>query len=271
VLHTIAPALDDQLKYYRLSTPELVRVPVRDGYELDAWLIKPPDFDAAKKYPVLCFVYGGPQAPMVSDRWSGSNYLWHHMLAQHGYCIWICDNRSASLHGIRNTWPVHRRLGEQELQDLEDSLDWLCRNSWIDAQRIGMWGWSYGGYFTAYALTHSQRFRVGISGAPVTDWRNYDSIYTERLMGLPQDNPKGYATSSPVEAAGQLHGKLLLLHGDGDDNVHIANTLQLARALQRAGKSFSMMIYPQNRHGISEPSQSRHLQQLMTEFLEQNL
>jgi dipeptidyl-peptidase 4 len=265
--YALAPYVDDQLKYYRLQLPEYHQVPARDGYPLDAWLIKPPDFDPQKKYPVLCYVYGGPQAPVVRDRWSGNTYLWHQLLAQTGICVWICDNRASSLHGIGTTWKVHRRLGEQELQDVEDGLDWLARQGWMDPDRVALWGWSYGGYLTSYALTHSQRFCAGISGAPVTDWRNYDAIYTERLMGLPQNNAEGYERSSVVAAAEKLHGRLLLIHGEVDDNVHLANSLQLARALQRAGRHFELMIYPQNQHSVTQPEQSRHLQELMTRFL----
>jgi dipeptidyl-peptidase 4 len=270
--YIIAPYVDDHLKYYRFGPPEYHAVPVRDGYELDAWLMKPAGTDEPAKLPLLCYVYGGPQAPMVRDRWTGSTYLWHQFLAQQGIGVWISDNRASSLHGIGVTRTVHRRLGNQELQDLEDGLDWLSQHApWVDTERVGMWGWSYGGYFTAYAMTHSQRFAAGVAGAPVTDWRNYDAIYTERLMGLPQDNPAGYEQSSVVAAADRLHGRLLLIHGEVDDNVHLANTLQLARALQRAGKQFDMMIYPQNQHSITQTEQSRHLQQLMTQFWLDNL
>ncbi len=269
--HVLAAPLDDHWPYYFVAEPESVHLAARDGHPLDGLLIKPPDFDPQRKYPVLCYVYGGPQAPVVRDRWGGNNYLWHQMLAQQGYCVWLCDNRAASHRGIKHTWKVHRRLGEQELSDLEDGVAWLKAQPWVDGDRIGMWGWSYGGYFTSYALTHSKLFRAGIAGAPVTDWRNYDAVYTERLMGLPQTNAEGYQRSSVIEAAGNLHGRLLLIHGDADDNVHLANTLQLVRALQRSGKEFDMMIYPQNRHGITQPQQSRHLQETMTRFLRERL
>lgn len=277
ICHVLSAAIDDHLPYYRVNAPEPVAFAARDGHPLDAYLIKPADFDAeaaangSKRYPVLCYVYGGPQSPVVRDRWGGSNYLWHQMLAQQGYCIWISDNRAASHRGITHTWKVHRQLGTQELADLEDGVNWLRAQPWVDADRMGIWGWSYGGYFTAYALTHSTLFKAGIAGAPVTDWRNYDAVYTERLMGMPQSNAEGYRRSSVVEGADQTHGRLLLIHGDADDNVHLANTLQLARSLQRAGKVFDMMIYPQNRHGISQPQQSRHLQELMTRFLRDHL
>lgn len=272
-IHTIDPNLVDHLAYYRIRPPEFLRVPARDGTTLEAMMITPPDFDpgGGRKYPVLCYVYSGPQNAVVRDRWGGPNYLWHQMLAQRGYVIWLCDNRSASARGVRHAWPIHRRLGELELADIEDGVTWVKKQAWADSERIGIWGWSYGGYMTAYALTHSTSFKVGISGAPVTDWRNYDAIYTERYMGLPQDNPEGYKASSVIEAASRLHGKLLLVHGTTDDNVHVSNSLQLAYELQKAGKPFQMMVYPRNRHAITQPQQARHLRELMTRFVLENL
>jgi dipeptidyl-peptidase-4 len=162
-------------------------------------------------------------------------------------------------------------MGRVELNDLEDAAAWVGQQPWADPQRMGVWGWSYGGYFTAYALTHCDKFKAGIAGAPVTDWHNYDAIYTERYMDLPQRNPEGYKSSSTVTAAANLHGRLLLIHGERDDNVHISNTLQLAYALQQAGKPFDMMIYPKNRHGVVEPAQRFHLYRTMTDFLERHL
>ena len=208
---------------------------------------------------------------MVRDRWGGSTYLWHQMLAQHGYIVWSCDTRSASMRGVKSAWPIHRNLAAIELKDIEDGVRWLCDKPWVDSERIGIWGWSYGGYMTGYSLTHSKLFRAGISGAPVTDWRNYDAIYTERYMGLPQDNPDGYIASSVEKRAADLHGSLLLIHGTQDDNVHMSNSLQFALELQRAGKQFDLMLYPKNRHGIVVPEQLRHLRQLMTDFLLEKL
>jgi dipeptidyl aminopeptidase/acylaminoacyl peptidase len=270
-VRAIEPNLVDHLRHYRLGRPESLQVPTRDGFAMEAMLIKPPDFDPTRRYPVLCYVYGGPQTPVVRQAWLGPTYLWHQMLAQRGYVIWMCDNRSASSKGIAATWPIHRRMGELELQDIEDGLTWLRKQPWVDRSRIGIWGWSYGGYMAAYALTHSSSFKVGIAGAPVTDWRNYDAIYTERYMGLPQANPEGYRRSSVVHQASALHGRLLLLHGTTDDNVHLTNTLQLADALQRARKQFDLMLYPRSRHGVTDPVQLRHLRELMTRFIEEQL
>ena len=270
-LRSLAPNLVDYLSYYDLNEPEFFRYKARDGHSLSGVLIKPSDFDPDKQYPVLCHVYGGPQAPVVRNRWGGSTYLWHQYLAQQGYVIWISDNRASTHEGVRSAWTIHKEMGKTELQDLEDGINWLSRNSWIDRKRIGIWGWSYGGYLVSYAMTHSKLFRAGIAGAPVTDWRNYDAIYTERYMGLPKDNQEGYKKASPVHAAAGLHGRLLLIHGALDDNVHLSNTLQFSNALQNAGKQFEMMIYPNNRHGITRPGQSRHLRELMTEFIRKNL
>lgn len=267
----IEPNLVDHLDYYEMISPQYQRVPTRDGDQMDSLLILPPDFDESKKYPVIMHVYSGPQAPRVRHRWGGTSYLWHQMMAQKGFVIWMCDNRSATHRGLDTAYPIYQDLGRRELMDIEDSLKWLKRNEWVDPDRIGIWGWSYGGYMTAYAMTHSKLFKAGISGAPVTDWRNYDSIYTERYMGLPEINKKGYDDSSVVKSASQLHGKMLIIHGTQDDNVHISNTYQLINALQNTGKQFELMIYPRNRHGIRVPAQTRHLRELMMKFFVDNL
>ncbi len=261
----------EALKNYRLGTPEFLQVKTRDGFVMEALLIKPPDFDPKKKYPVMSYTYGGPHAQSVRNGWGGTTYMWHQMLAQKGYLVWICDNRTASAKGAESTWPLYRNAGELELRDLEDGVAWLKRQPWVDGSRVGIWGWSYGGYLTSYALTHSQTFRIGIAGGSVTDWRLYDTIYTERYMGLPQNNADGYKKSAPLHAAKNLHGKLLLLHGTMDDNVHMQNTLQFAYELQRAGKQFQMMLYPKSRHGVNDPLLVKQMRTLMTDFIFQNL
>ncbi|MBX7221792.1 MAG: S9 family peptidase [Blastocatellia bacterium] len=260
-------ALDE----FKLSAPEFLQVKTRDGFQMEAMMIKPPDFDPNKKYPVMSHTYSGPGTPMVRNAWSSRNFLWHQMLAQKGYLIWICDNRSASNKGPQSAYPVYRNLGELELRDLEDGVAYLKQQPFVDSTRIGIWGWSYGGYMTAYTLTHSTSFKIGISGAPVTDWHNYDSIYTERYMGLPQNNPEGYKKSSVTLAAGNLNGKLLLIHGLMDDNVHIQNSVQFIDALQKAGKQFDVMFYPQSRHGVAQPQRVKHMYKMMTKFITDNL
>ena len=261
----------DALKDYKLGTTELLQVKTSDGFLMEAMMIKPPDFDSHKKYPVMTFTYSGPNAPQVRNAWGSTTYMWHQLLAQKGYIIWICDNRTASSKGVESSWPVYKNFGELELRDLEDGLTWLKSQPYVDGSRIGMWGWSYGGFMTSYALTHSQTFKVGIAGGPVTDWRNYDSIYTERYMQTPQHNEEGYEKSSPVTAAKDLHGKLLLIHGAIDDNVHLANTIQFVYELQKAGKQFQLMIYPKSRHGVSDPLLVKHMRQMMTDFILESL
>jgi len=178
----------------------------------------------------------------------------------------MCDNRSASGKGVESAWVAYKRLGETELADMEECLGWLKTQPWADATRVGLDGWSYGGFMTAYALTHSTSYSMGIAGGSVVDWREYDSIYTERYMMLPKNNPEGYERTAPRKAAANLHGQLFLIHGTMDDNVHVANTLQFAYALQKAGKPFELMLYPRSRHGVTDPQLAKHLRERMLEF-----
>ncbi len=261
----------EALKQYKLGKADFTQVKTRDGFVMEAMMIKPPDFDPNKKYPVWSFTYSGPHTQSVRNGWGGPTYLWHQMLAEKGYVIWICDNRTASGKGVESTWPVYRNFGELELRDLEDGLTWLRGQPFVDGSRIGLWGWSFGGFMTTYALTHSTSFRVGIAGGTVTDWHDYDSIYTERYMQTPQDNPSGYQKTAPVNAAKNLHGKLLLIHGAIDDNVHLQNTMQLIYELQKADKPFQLMLYPKSRHGVSDPLLVKHLREMMTDFITENL
>ena len=262
-----APALAE----YRLSRPELLRVPTRDGFPMEAMLLRPPDFDPGRRYPVYQHAYGGPHSPVVKNAWGGTTYLFHQLLAQRGVVVWMCDNRTASGKGAVSAWPMYRNFGELELRDVEDGLDWLGRQGWVDPDRVGINGWSGGGYLVTYALTHSRRFAMGIAGGPVTDWRNYDSVFTERYMDLPSRNAEGYRRSSPRHFAADLHGRLLLVHGAIDDNVHPQNTTQFAYELQKAGRAFQMMLYPRSRHGVTEPALLEHLGALRLSFVEQTL
>jgi dipeptidyl-peptidase-4 len=234
-------------------------------------LLKPPDFDPSRRYPVYQHTYAGPHAPQVRNGWGGVGSMFHQLLAQKGIVVWICDNRTASGKGASSTWPGYQRLGETELADIEDGIAWLRQQPWVDEARIGLNGWSYGGFMTSYALTHSKSFAMGIAGGSVTSWRNYDSIYTERYMKTPQNNPDGYARTAVTAAARDLHGKLLLIHGSIDDNVHPQNTMQLVHELQKAGKPFELMLYPKSRHGVTDPHQGRHLRGVMLDFIERTL
>jgi dipeptidyl-peptidase-4 len=252
---------------YPLVSPEFLQVETRDGFVMEAMMIKPPDFDPTRQYPVYQYVYSGPGASVVRNQWGGSTYLFHQLLAQQGVIVWILDNRSASGKGVESQWSVYKRLGELELQDLEDGLAWLTEQPYVDPERVVMSGWSYGGFMTAYALTHSTGWAAGVVGALVADWRNYDSVYTERYMGTPQNNPDGYRRTAPARAAANLSGRLLLIHGSIDDNVHMQNSMQFAYALQEAGKPFEMMIYPRSRHGVSDPELYWHLQRTTLDFV----
>lgn len=261
----------DVLAEFDLPPVEFLQVTARDGFVFEAAIIKPPDFDPASTYPIFQHNYGGPHAQTVRNAWGGSRGMWLRFLAQEGYVVWMCDNRSASAKGIAPTWEAWGQLGIVELEDMETCLSWLTRHPWADETRVAIHGSSYGGFMASFALTHSQAFKVGIASAPVTDWHLYDTIYTERYMQLPQDNPEGYTATSVIEAAGQLHGHLLLTHGTMDDNVHLQNTIQLAHALQQAGKRFELMLYPNSRHGIRDKAQIYHLYRLKTDFLRENL
>jgi dipeptidyl-peptidase 4 len=258
------------LTEYKLSTPEFLQVNTRDGFVMEAMMIKPPDFDPRRKYPVYQFTYGGPHVQQVRNAWNLQT-MYHQLLAQHGVIVWVCDNRTASGKGVESTWPVFKHFGDLELRDVEDGISWLKQQPYVDGTRIGIHGWSFGGFMTTYALTHSTSFAMGIAGGTVGDWRNYDTVYTERYMGTPQQNPDGYRNSSPRWAVSNLHGALLLIHGAIDDNVHVSNTMQLVYELQKAGKPFDLMLYPKSRHGVADPALVRHLRGLMFDFTIEHL
>lgn len=259
------------LKEYRVSTPQLIQVKTRDGFVMEAMMIKPPNFDPARRYPVYQFTYAGPHSPQVVNAWGGTDFLYHQLLAQRGIIVWICDNRTASGKGMESAWPLYRDFGAVELQDIEDGVEWLARQPYVDRSRIGIAGISFGAYMTLYAMTHSRSFAMGIAEGAISDWRNYDTIYTERYMGLPGDNPDGYKRSSPRFSASHLSGELMLVHSALDDNVHPQHAMQFAYELQRAGKPFRMMIYPKSAHGVSDPALALHLRRMMLDFTTQNL
>ena len=255
------------IEEYTFAPRERVTIKARDGFPIEAEIITPLKFEPGKKYPVWLLTYAGPHAPSVSEDWAGGR-AGEQALASEGVIVFRVDPRSASGSGASSTWTAYKKLGVQELDDLKDAVAWLIKSRpYADPKRVGIEGHSYGGFMTAFALTHCDIFAAGIAGAPVTDWRDYDSIYTERYMGLPQDNASGYDASSAVQAAKNLHGKLLLVHGAIDDNVSVRNTLRLASALQAADKDFEMMIYPGSRHGRFGP----HFNRLRIEFIRRSL
>jgi dipeptidyl-peptidase-4 len=235
------------LKRLKLGTIRLQQVPTRDGFPMETLLVLPPDFDASRKYPVYQHIYGGPDQPQVKDAW-GRDLMWWQFLAQNGILVWVCDNRSASNKGKASSEGIYRRLGTQELEDQLDGLKWLGRQGFADLNRVCLEGWSYGGFMSAFAMTHSSAYKLGIIGAPVTNFALYDSVYTERYMGLPDENPAGYAGTDLAAAARNFSGKALIMHGLVDDNVHPQNTVQFIDALLQAGKDFDLRLYPGSNH-----------------------
>lgn len=253
----------EELTEFALGDISIREVPLADGESANALFVYPAEFDAGGRHPVWLKVYGGPRYPRVRDSWNAR--LSDHLLASLGVVVVRFDPQTAGGHGAAGAWKAWRQLGVQEARDVEAVCNWLRKQSWVDGSRIGMSGHSYGGYLTSYVMTHSDCIAAGVAGAPVTDWANYDTIYTERYMGTPQDNSEGYKKSSVVAAASKLHGRLLIVHGLRDDNVHIANTYQLVEALQRSKKQFELMVYPKARHAIHHP----HFNRLQHDFVVQ--
>jgi len=254
---------------YEILPTEMVNFKTQDGTLLYARLIKPAGFRAGEKYPALVMVYGGPGAQEVRNAWAGAT--WDQVLAQRGFVIWQLDNRGSAGRGHAFESPVFRRFGKAELADQLEGVRHLIAQGFVDPARVGIYGWSYGGFMTLYSLLNAPDvFRAGIAGAPVTNWRNYDTIYTERYLGLPSENAEGYRASSPLEYASKLKAKLLIVHNLEDDNVLFQNTLQMTEALERAGKVFQMVVYPQKSHAVGGVYQ-RHLLEETTDFLEKNL
>jgi dipeptidyl-peptidase-4 len=260
----------ETFKALKLGQVRFQQVKTHDGFPMETMLVLPVDFDPAKKYPVFQTIYGGPLSPTVRDAF-GRDMLWFQFLAQQGIATWVCDNRSASAKGLASAQGVHRNLGLQELQDQLDGLAWLKAQGWADMDRLCLDGWSYGGFMVTYALTHSKAWKLGIAGAPVTDWSLYDSIYTERYMGLPADNKAGYEASSVLKAARDLSGRLLLLHGTLDDNVHPQNSIMLIDALQKAGHPIQIVLLPGSDHSPRAPQHNWARFQAMWDFLSKNL
>jgi dipeptidyl-peptidase 4 len=261
-----------ELAEYHLVAPQFLAVKSHDGASLNAMMIKPPDFDAAKKYPVLVYTYGGPHAQVVVNEWGRERGLWHQLMAQKGYIIFALDNRGSAGRGHIFEQEIHLHLGTQELADQRDGVAYLRSLPYVDAERIGIWGWSYGGHMTLHAMFEGGGdFKAGFAGGPVTDWHYYDSIYTERYMGLLPQNEEAYRGSSPINAAGGLKGKLLIAHGTDDDNVHFANTLALINKLIELGKYVEVMEFPGRGHGVSDPPARRQLWTRVTQFFLDNL
>ncbi len=252
---------------------EFIKIPSADpSVMLDAYRMLPPGFDSTKKYPVMMYAYGGPAIPQALDTWLGSRYLFHLMLAQQGYVVVVADNRGSAWRGTNFRKMTQYKLGIIESDDQIAVAKWLGHQTWGDAARIGMWGWSYGGYNTAMSVFRGDGiFKLGISVALVSDWLFYDSIYTERFMWIPQENAAGYKASSALNYAAGLKSKYLLIHGTSDDNVHPQNAMTLIQRLQMERKPFSMTFYPNKNHSISGPGGTLPLFDQLERYIRENL
>lgn len=267
-------ALQQKMADYGTGRKEFGTFTTRMGTELNCYTIKPADFDANKKYPVLIYVYGGPGNQQVTNSYAYGDYYWYHMLAQEGYVVFCFDGRGTGGRGAQFKKQTYRDLGRMECEDAIEAARWLGQQSWVDKDRIGIWGWSFGGYLSTLSLLKGNDvFKAAIAVAPVMSWRYYDNIYTERFLALPKDNAKGYDENSPLNFADRLQGNYLLIHGTGDDNVHFQNTAEMVDKLQRAGKHFEFMIYPNKNHSIYDATGNTRLNlyQTMTDFLKRKL
>ena len=264
--------LRQKLETVNLNTKEFFTIPTEDTIQLNAYMIKPADFDPTQEYPVLMYVYGGPGNQTVLNNFSSQREQWHSFMADQGYIIVSVDNRGTDARGRDFKHSTYGQMGKLEVQDLINSAKFLANQPYIDKSRIGIWGWSYGGYMASLAMfIGNDIFKAGIAVAPVTNWRFYDTIYTERYQKLPQENPTGYDAYSPLTHADKLKGAFLLIHGTGDDNVHLQNSVELQNALIDAGKQFEMFYYPNRNHSIYGGNTRMHLFTMMTEFIMENL
>lgn len=261
----------NRLEDYELAATEEVEVSAEDGAKLVARLVKPAGFDASKKYPVIVYLYGGPHGQVVRDNWGGTTLL-EHFLASKGFLLWSLDNRGSWGRGHAWETAIFHETGKRELADQLAGVKYLKSLPYVDGSRIGIWGWSYGGYMTLYCLTNAPDvFKAGMAGAPVTHWKFYDTIYTERYMGTPKENPKGYEASAPLTKAKDLKAKLLLIHGTADDNVHMQNTLAFVDALTKAGRPYQLEIQPGQKHGFRGKESLNFRNAAIAKFFEDNL
>jgi dipeptidyl-peptidase 4 len=265
-------ALATKLKGYDLPNKEFFVLKTEKGNELNAWMIKPKNFDASKKYPVFMYQYSGPGSQQVNNEWTDTNDLWFYMLAQQGYVIACVDGRGTGFRGADFKKLTQKELGKYELEDQIDAAKVIGNYPYVDKTRIGIFGWSFGGYMSSNCLFRGgDIFKMAIAVAPVTNWRFYDTIYTERYMQTPQENASGYDNNSPINYVSKLKGKFLLIHGSGDDNVHIQNSMQMMEALIQNNKQFDSQIYPDNDHGIRGGMTRIQLYNKMTNFIKNNL
>jgi dipeptidyl-peptidase-4 len=264
--------LRERLKEFNLRKRELFSFKTEEGVELNGWMIKPDNFDKNKRYPVLVYLYGGPGSQTVRNNWEGGQ-LWYQYMAQEGILVVSVDNRGTGFRGEEFKKITYKQLGKYETEDQIATAKWLIKEGYADPAKIGIFGWSYGGYMSTLCMTKgADYFSTGIAVAPVTNWRYYDNIYTERFMQKPQDNPAGYDDNSPISHVSKLKGNYLLIHGSSDDNVHFQNTMDLTTALVAANKQFEQQFYPNSNHGIyTGRNTTFHLYTRMTNFLFKHL
>ena len=265
-------ALAKKLKGYNLPSKEFFVLKTEKGNELNAWMIKPKDFDVTKKYPVFMYQYSGPGSQQVNNDWNANDDYWFMMLAQQGYIVACVDGRGTGFKGADFKKCTQKELGKFEVEDQIDAAKVIGNYSFVDKSRIGIWGWSYGGFMSSNCIMKGNDvFKMAIAVAPVTNWRFYDSIYTERYMQTPQENASGYDENSPINHVEKLKGKFLLIHGSGDDNVHVQNSMQMMEAMIQANKQFDSQIYPDKNHGIYGGKTRIQLYNKMTNFIKENL
>lgn len=264
--------LRERISKYNLTKTDFFQFTNSNSDTLNCWMMKPGNFDPAKKYPVLVAIYGGPGSNTVRDAWGSRNAMWYQLLCQEGYIVVSCDPRGTQYRGRKFKHSTYMNLGKNETEDFIDFAKYLGQQSYIDSKRIGIQGWSYGGYMSSLCMTKgADYYAAGIAVAPVTNWKYYDSIYTERFMRTPQENSGGYENNSPINFVDLLKGKYLLVHGSADDNVHLQNTMDMVSALVNKNKPFDMFIYPNKNHGIYGGYTRLHLFEKMTVFLKENL
>jgi dipeptidyl-peptidase-4 len=264
--------LVNKLKEYNLPQKEFFVLKTEKGNELNAWIMKPKDFDPTKKYPVFMVQYSGPGSQQITNQWGSSNEYWFMMLAQQGYIVADVDGRGTGYKGADFKKITYKQLGKYEVEDQIDAAKVIGNYPYVDKSRIGIWGWSYGGFMSSNCiLKGNDVFKMAIAVAPVTNWRFYDSVYTERYLQTPQENPTGYDDNSPINFVNKLKGKFLLIHGSGDDNVHLQNSMQMMESLIQANKQFDSQIYPDKNHGIYGGKTRIQLFNKMTNFIKNNL
>ncbi len=256
------------LDEFDLAGAEMTTLKTPDGATVRLLVYKPRNLSPGRKCPALVYAYGMPGSPTIQDAWPGNRGLFHQFLVQQGFVVALIDDRSSSVPGHRYAVAAYHKIGSVAAKDHEFAVQYLKSLPYVKPDAIGIWGWSGGGFTATYDLTHTNLFKAGIAGAPVTDWRLYDSVYTERYMGLPVEDPEAYERSSSIAAAGDCKGRLLLIYGTQDDNVHPQNTIQLINALIRNKKQFDLMIYPDKTHSITGAAENIHLYTMIYQFLE---